>query len=80
MEWFNKEFSFEQRTRKSGNLWQYVPAKKSIGVNRAFTDSDGYWIELAEGWTAYDGGEDCGIIHEYTISDLRDAIKTIRKQ
>lgn len=64
------------------NIWQYIPYKVMEGVTNAFADSDGYWIWLdyeEGGWVAYDGGEDCGIIHEFTMADLKEAIKTIRK-
>lgn len=78
MDWFDKEFFFERRTRKAADLWRYIPYKKRPGISRAYADLDGYWIELEAGWTAYDGGEDCSIIHEYTVKDLCNAIKTIR--
>lgn len=64
------------------DLWRYVPQKVAEGVTDIFADSDGYWVWLDHedgGWVAYDGAEDCGMIHEYTIADLRDAIKTIRR-
>lgn len=66
----------------STNIWKYIPYKVSEGVTNAFADSDGYWVWLDYengGWVAYDGGEDCGIIHEFTVADLKAAIKTIRK-
>lgn len=64
--------------RQAKNIWKYIPRSVS-GVTNAFSDSDGYWVWLDEDHVAYDGGEDCGIIHEYTIADLKEAIKTIRK-
>ena len=68
------------RTAKS--IWKYVPQKwiKCGAVTNCLADSDGYWVWLdfeEGGWRAYDHGSDCGIIHEYTISDLREALKTI---
>ena len=64
--------------RQATNIWKYIPRKKQEGVTNAFSDSDGYWIWLDDCHVAYDGGEDCGIIHEYTIKDLVEAIRTIR--
>lgn len=64
----------------SGNLWQYIPKRAMPGVTECFADTDGYWIYLdfyERGWTAYDHGSDCGVIHEYTIADIRKAVKTI---
>lgn len=82
MKSWEKEAAYE-RTYRSGrqvkNLWKYIPKKVWSGVADATTDSDGYWIWLEAGWTAYDGGSDCGVIHEYNIKDLREAVKTIRK-
>lgn len=72
-----------QRGQISRDIWRYIPESVRAGVTDAFADSDGYWIFLdheSSGWVAYDGGEDCGIIHEYTIEDLRKAVKTIRKE
>ena len=80
-----KEYQYEaayRAGRTAKNLWKYIPAKYREAVTNAFADSDGYWIWLDHedgGWVAYDGGEDCGMIHEYTINDIKEAIKTIRK-
>ena len=66
--------------RTAKNVWKYIPEKLSGAVTNAFADSEGYWIWLdceEGGWRAYDHGSDCGTIHEYTIKDLREAIKTI---
>jgi len=85
MEWFKKEANYEKvyrSGRQARNLWQYIPAHLACHVTKAFSDIDGYWIWLdnEDGcWRAYDGGEDCGIIHEFTIADLKKAIKTIRQ-
>ena len=68
--------------REAKNIWKYIPSSLSEAVTNAFSDSDGYWVWLDNeegGWRAYDGDEDCGIIHEYTIADLKAAIKTIKK-
>lgn len=82
MEWWEKESAYEDQFRsgrQAKNLWKYIPQKLCEAVSEAYSDSDGYWIHLNEGWIAYDGGNDCGIIHCYTINDLKADIKTIRK-
>ena len=85
MNWASKEDNYERRWasgRISYDIWKYIPERVMEGVTNAFADSDGYWVWLDHeegGWVAYDGAEDCGMIHEYTITDLRKAIKTIRK-
>lgn len=82
MEWWEKEESYARayaEGRQARNLWRYIPRKILSGVEWATSDSDGYWIYLNKGWTAYDGGDDCRIIHEYNVTDLRNAIKTIRR-
>ena len=76
--WHEAEESFDYRSRKSTDLWQYIPKKFHPAVADTLIDTDGYWIYLEEGWSAYDHGSDCSIIHEYNISDLRVAIKTIK--
>lgn len=79
--WADKATAFEsvyQRGRVA-RVWDYIPNRKMAAIDDATTDTDGYWIYLNDGWTAYDGGEDCGIIHEYNVKDLKDAIKTIRE-
>lgn len=85
MEWFEKEAAYDElyrQGRQAKDIYKYIPEKFREGVTEAFSDSDGYWIWLDHeigGWVAYDGGEDCGMIHEYTIADLKAAIKTIRR-
>ena len=83
MTWAEKEERYSRQYaagKVSTNLWKYIPYKYWNGIYSAYTDADGYWITLDSTHTAYDGGEDCGIIHEYTIADLKDAIKTIRRK
>lgn len=83
--WEEKQYEFEKRFHEGrivSDIWKYIPSNKREGITNAFADSDGYWIWLDHeegGWVAYDGGEDCGTIHEFTIADLKEAIKTIRK-
>ena len=82
MEWWEKEVAYEKAYssgRQAKDLWKYIPEKLTEAVDETDVDLDGYWIYLKEGWLAYDGGEDCKQIHEYTITDLKAAIKTIRK-
>ena len=83
MEWWEKEEAFESvysKGRQAKNLWRYIPDKISKAVEETDVDPDGYWIYLNDGYVAYDGGEDCHIIHEYNITDLKKAIKTIIKE
>lgn len=78
---WEKEDEYEQRWasgRIPTDIWKYVPQKLWSAVTDAFADSDGYWIWLADDYFAYDGGADCGTIHEYTVADLKEAVKTIR--
>ena len=83
MEWYEREERWEC-TRSAGrqvkNIWKYIPHRLVDAVNEAEVDLDGYWVYLADEYVAYDGGEDCKVIHEYNVSDLKDAIKTIRKE
>ena len=80
MDWFEKEEAYDRiyaSGKQAKDLWQYIPSKLSGAVSHCDISLDGYWIYLNEGWSAYDHGKDCGIIHEYNIPDLKDAIKTI---
>lgn len=77
MDLWEKEWSFENRRKHAGDLWRYIPAKARPYVEDVTINADGYWIYLAKGYAAYDRAEDCGIIHEYNIKDLREAVKTI---
>ena len=79
LDWLKKEETYAdlyRAGRQATNLWKYIP-KSVSGVTNAFSDSDGYWIWLDENHQCYDDGE--GMIHEYTIADLKAAIKTIRE-
>lgn len=82
-DWFEQKEQYDalyRSGREAKDLWRYIPARLVTAVADAFSDPDGYWVYLEQGWCAYDGGEDCGEIHEYTIAGLRNAIKTIRKK
>lgn len=81
-EWWEKEAAYEEvyrQGRQAKDLWKYIDIKTEEGVDETAIDEDGYWVYLCEGWRAYDGGEDCTIIHEFNIQDLKVALKTIRK-
>lgn len=85
MNWSEKECSFEDRFnagRIPRFIDKHIPKRldDAGAIEETLVDSDGYWIYLAHGWTSRDGGEDCGIIHCYTIADLREDIATIRKE
>lgn len=86
MEFWEKEEAYEElyrHGRQAKDIYKYIPDKFIKGVTNAFSDEDGYWIWLDHedgGWVAYDGGSDCGMIHEYNITDLKKAIKTIRRK
>lgn len=85
MVWEEKQEQFEKlwrSNRHAKNLYRYIPRRLAGAICWAEVDEDGYWIYLnnEDGhFRAYDGAEDCGTIHEYTIADLIAAIKTIRQ-
>ena len=82
MDWFEKEERYKVaygNGRVASNLWKYIPKKVEDGVMHAYSDSDGYWVWLFPNWTAYDGAEDCGMIHVYTIEDLKTDLRTVRR-
>lgn len=60
------------------SIWKYIPKKAYKYIDDAFVDSDGYWVYLNKDSVAYDGGEDCRIIHVETIKELKEDLKTIR--
>lgn len=81
-EWWEKEDAYKilfESGRQAKDLYKYIPEKFMEGVTDAFSNEDGYWIYLDKCHVAYDGSVDCGMIHEYSIKDLKAAIKTIRK-
>jgi len=55
---------------------EYVPKKLRCAVDAAWQDDDGYWISLKPGWESCEDQE-CDIIHEDTIKDLKMRIKGI---
>lgn len=85
MDWADKEASYSRRWSKGTQCRcpeKYIPMRliKAGAVGLVCVDADGYWIYLTEGWTAYDGGEDCGVIHDYLITDLKESIRSIRRK
>lgn len=79
MQGWQKEEAYEaiyRAGRQAKNLYRYIPERLRPAVIDALSDSDGYWIYLDAEHAAYDGED--RIIHEYSITDLKRAIKTIR--
>lgn len=82
MEWWEKEDIYARRwvmDKQAKDIWKYVPERLNEAILDAEISSDGYWLWLADEYRAYDLSADCGAVHEYTIADLRKAIKTIKK-
>lgn len=67
------------------SIWRCIPKRLEKAIEsveyRTYAEEGDpkYWIYLNAGWVAYDGGEDCHIIYEHTIKDLKASIKTIRR-
>ena len=82
MDEYDKIYAYQDMFRagkQAKNLWQYIPQKHYEAISDVNVDSDGYWVYLKPGWAAYDLAEDCGIIHVYTIADLKEDLKTIAR-
>ena len=85
--WEERSQAFEdsyESGRTAKDIWKYIPKRllDSGAVATCFADSEGYWVQLdfeEGGWRAYDYDDDCGIIHEYTIKELREALKTVKQ-
>ena len=78
--WEERGFLFEKKFHEgkcSKDIDRYIPSKAWDAIDGTEADDTGYWIFLASGYRAYDHFEDCRVIHEYTISELKEAIKTI---
>lgn len=58
-------------------MMKYVPKSKREAIKDAWTDSDGYWMTINDGWETIDG---CHVIHEYRIIELRQCIREIRRE
>ncbi len=65
---------------KDPKIMKYVPRNKQEAIRTAWRDSDGYWIELYEGWNADRMDWNCHTIHEDTISELRYQIAGIARR
>lgn len=61
------------------DIMMYVPKSKREAIKEAWTDEDGMWIVLKEGWNADRTDAECRTIHEDNIKDLRYQIAGIRK-
>lgn len=82
--WHEKEAYFDTRFRNGTyckHPANYIPKPlfEAGAIAQCSVDSDGYWIWLEAGWTSRDGGSDCGVIHNYLITDMVEDIKTIRR-
>lgn len=77
-EWWEKEAAFEAAYasgRHAKNLWKYIPNRFAEAIDETLVDQDGYWVYLKEEWNM-DGER---TIHCYTVADLKEDIKRIRK-
>ena len=61
------------------DLMKYIPKSKRDAIRDIFRDSDGYWIFLKEGWNADRMDQECRVIHEDYISDLKYQIAGIKR-
>lgn len=64
-------------TEIDDRILRYVPKSKQKAVRACWHDSDGYWIELHEGYNADRMDWHCHTIHEDTIAELRYQIAGI---
>lgn len=60
-------------------ILKYIPKSKREGIKDCFRDDDGIWIFLKNGWNADRMDNECHVIHEDCISDLKYQIAGIRK-
>ena len=58
-------------------IMKYVPKSKQQAIRACWHDSDGYWIELHDGYNADRMDWHCHTIHEDTIAELRYQIAGI---
>lgn len=61
-------------------IMRYVPMYKREAIKTAWTDDDGYWIVLKEGWNADRMDFNCRTIHEDTIKELKYQISGINRR
>ena len=60
-------------------IMRYIPKNKREAVADAYTDEDGIWIYLKDGWNADRMDWSCRVIHEDTIKQLRYQIAGIHR-
>lgn len=60
-------------------IMKYVPKSKAEAISKVWTDEDGMWITLKEGWEAGRMGGGVHVIHEETIRELRYQIAGIER-
>ncbi|MDU4493542.1 MAG: hypothetical protein E7J02_12160 [Staphylococcus warneri] len=57
-------------------LNKYIPKKYRTYINDVYKDIDGYWIELKPSYISTT--TECSTIHELTIKDLKNELKSIK--
>lgn len=57
-------------------LNKYIPKKCRTYINDVYKDIDGYWIELKPSYISTT--TECSTIHELTIKDLKNELKSIK--
>ena len=62
---------------KNKNIMKYVPKRLKEAVRKAFSDSDGYWIFLKDGYIDTNMGT--RVLHCETIQQLRDDLKNVER-
>lgn len=63
----------------NNKIMKYVPKSKVDAISDAWTDDDGMWITLKDGWQAGRMDYGCRVIHEDYIKDLRYQIAGIER-
>lgn len=64
-------------TEIDDRIMKYIPKSKQKAIRACWHDSDGYWIELHNGYNADRMDWHCHTIHEDTIAELRYQIAGI---
>lgn len=62
---------------KDDRIMKYIPKSKLDAIRSCYQDSDGYWIELKDGYVADRTDRNAHTIHEDTITQLRYQIAGI---
>jgi hypothetical protein len=63
---------------KDATLLRYIPKKYHKAICDIWKDSDGYWINLNDGWIDSDWGTH--VIHAESIAELKDTMKNIERE